>query len=306
MSFTMKRKCILTFSSLSAKKVKWQLIVQPVMKMENFIKMTFPCVQKPAFEGRKPEHAFTLRPRQMTTVFHYDDVIMSTIASQITNLTIVYSTVYSDADQRKHQSSPSLAFVWGIHRGPVSPVNSPHKWPVTRKMFPFDDVIMPYNDFKCISLYENWCTFIHITLKFVPKVPIDIISIGLDNGLVPNKDRPLSYPVMSQFTNTYALPTSMCWNIWPCPIFGVEFSSTLAPRQRYADLALLLLGIPPGPYMQWTKYTLPHWGRDKMADISQTTFSNVFSSMKMFEFRLKFHWSLFPRVQLTKFQHCFR
>ena len=64
---------------------------------------------------------------------------MGTMASQITSLTIVYSTVYSDADQRKHQSSASLAFVGGIHRGPV---NSPHKWPVTRKMFPFDDVIM--------------------------------------------------------------------------------------------------------------------------------------------------------------------
>ena len=64
---------------------------------------------------------------------------MGEIASQITSLTIVYSTVYSDADQRKHQSSASLAFVWGIHRGPV---NSPHKWPVTRKMFPFDDVII--------------------------------------------------------------------------------------------------------------------------------------------------------------------
>ena len=72
---------------------------------------------------------------------HYNDVIMGAIASQITSLTIVYSTVYSDADQRKHQSSASLAFVRGIHRGPV---NSPHKWPVTRKMFPFDDVIMWY------------------------------------------------------------------------------------------------------------------------------------------------------------------
>ena len=70
---------------------------------------------------------------------HYDDVTMGAIASQITSLTIVYSTVYSGADQSKHQSSASLAFVWGIHRGPV---NSPHKWPVTRKMFPFDDVIM--------------------------------------------------------------------------------------------------------------------------------------------------------------------
>ena len=52
---------------------------------------------------------------------------------------IVYSTVYPGADQRKHQSSASLAFVRGIHR---SPVNSPHKGPVTRNMFPFDDVIM--------------------------------------------------------------------------------------------------------------------------------------------------------------------
>ena len=72
---------------------------------------------------------------------HYSDVIMGAIASQITSLTIVSSTVYSGADQRKHQSSASLAFVWGIHRGPV---NSPHKWPVTRKMFPFDDVIMRF------------------------------------------------------------------------------------------------------------------------------------------------------------------
>ena len=64
---------------------------------------------------------------------------MAAMASQITSLTSVYSTIYSGADQRKHQSSASLAFVWEIHRGPV---NSPHKWPVTRKMFPFDDVIM--------------------------------------------------------------------------------------------------------------------------------------------------------------------
>ena len=66
---------------------------------------------------------------------------MGAIASQITSLTIVYSTVYSGADQSKHQSPASLAFVWGIHRGPV---NSPHKGPVTRKMFPFDDVIMKH------------------------------------------------------------------------------------------------------------------------------------------------------------------
>ena len=53
---------------------------------------------------------------------HYGDVIMGTMASQITSLIIVSSTVYSGGDQRKHQSSASLAFVRGIHRGPV---NSP-------------------------------------------------------------------------------------------------------------------------------------------------------------------------------------
>ena len=70
---------------------------------------------------------------------HWNGVIMGAMASQTTSLTIVYSTVYSGADQRKHHSSASLAFVRGIHRWPV---NSPHKWPVTRKMFPFDDVIV--------------------------------------------------------------------------------------------------------------------------------------------------------------------
>ena len=83
---------------------------------------------------------------------HYDDVIMSLMAYQITSLTIVYSPSYSSVNQRKHQSSALLAFVRGIHRGPVnsphkrpvtrSPVNSPHKRPVTRKMFIFDDIIM--------------------------------------------------------------------------------------------------------------------------------------------------------------------
>ena len=70
---------------------------------------------------------------------HYSDIINGTMASQITSLTTVYLTVYLGADQRKHQSSAPLAFVWGIHQWPV---NSPNKWPVTRKMFPFGDVIM--------------------------------------------------------------------------------------------------------------------------------------------------------------------
>ena len=80
--------------------------------------------------------------------FHNSDVIMDAIASQITSLIIVYSTVYSSADQRKHQSSASLAFVPGSHRWPM---NSPHKWPVTREMFPFDNVIMHDVNFGSIA-----------------------------------------------------------------------------------------------------------------------------------------------------------
>ena len=61
-----------------------------------------------------------------------------------------YSTVYSGADQRKHQSSASLAFVCGIHRWPV---NSAHKWPVTRKKFPFHDVIMSWVSRHSLTRY---------------------------------------------------------------------------------------------------------------------------------------------------------
>ena len=64
---------------------------------------------------------------------HYNGVIMGAMASQITSLKIVYSTICSGSNQRNHQSSASLAFVRGIHRWPV---NSPHKGPVTRTMLP--------------------------------------------------------------------------------------------------------------------------------------------------------------------------
>ena len=105
---------------------------------------------------------------------HYNDVIMGVIASQITSLTIVYSIVYSGADHRKHQSSASLAFVWGTHQGPV---NSPHKWPVTRKIFPFHDVII-----KLASLLQtafsnsvSWREMLHCDSHFT-----DVYSFGFN------------------------------------------------------------------------------------------------------------------------------
>ena len=101
------------------------------------------------------------------------NVIMGMIASQITSLTIVCSTVYSGANQRKHQISASLAFVRGIHRGPV---NSPHKWPVTRKVFPFDDVIM------------DWSVLVQIMASH----------------------RPLSDPMSMQFIDRETRPIKLC------------------------------------------------------------------------------------------------
>ena len=84
---------------------------------------------------------------------HYSDVIMSMMAPQITGVSIVYSTICSGPQQRKYQSSASLAFVRGIHWWPV---NSPHKRPVMLKMIPFDDVIMT----KSQHWYRQWLRLI--------------------------------------------------------------------------------------------------------------------------------------------------
>ena len=104
-------------------------------------------------------------PRVQNVVRHYSDVIMGTITSQITSLTSAYSTVYLIADQRKLQSSASLAFVWGIHRWPVI---SPHKGPVTRKMFPFDDVIMAWTSQSnvCVTNGPCWQSVIKLNWSF--------------------------------------------------------------------------------------------------------------------------------------------
>ena len=75
---------------------------------------------------------------QHSWIYHNSDVIISAMASQITSITIVCSFAYSGAEQRKHQSSASLAFVQGIHW------NSPLKGLAIQKMFPFDDMIMAW------------------------------------------------------------------------------------------------------------------------------------------------------------------
>ena len=96
------------------------------------------------------------------TKIHYSDAIISAMVSQIISLTIVYSTVYSGTDKRKHQSSASHAFVMGIHRWPV---DSPHKGPVTWKMFPFVVVIMSIW-LRGTGTKREWLIIHNIVTKF--------------------------------------------------------------------------------------------------------------------------------------------
>ena len=186
---------------------------------------------------------------------------MSVMASQITSLPIVYSTVYSGTDQRKHQSSASLAFCEG---------NSPHKGPVTRKKFPFGDVIMHWPA-------VNWQRAMYIS--------------------APNISAPKE------------------WHLGHlCPDFGAkrpeDIKSVLHCNNKKVVWYCVNIGLPiwPSLCLQMPLY-LTVWGhqqaqRDIMADNFLPTILNAFSWIKIYEFRLRFHWSLLWRLQLTIFQHC--
>ena len=104
---------------------------------------------------------------------------MSTMASQITSIPIVYSAIYSGADQREHQSSALLVFARGIHRGPV---HSLHEKPVTWKMFPFDDVIMMWH-LQMYFLGQPVPTQNYVTFCLLCKADSGIIYIA---ALIPS------------------------------------------------------------------------------------------------------------------------
>ena len=150
--------------------LKVWLILEVLRYSLNPIDHTWHHTLWPTFIGSR-NHEPLLNPWNtlLWKFIHYSDVIMGMMASQITSLTIVYLTVYSGGDQRQHQSSASLAFVRGIHRWPL---NSPRKWPVTRKMFPFDDIIMKVHKSSSRSgrLFHNQgAQFILECYKHFPK-----------------------------------------------------------------------------------------------------------------------------------------
>ena len=157
---------------------------------------------------------------------------MGIIASQITRLTIVYSTVYSGDDQRKHQSSALLAFVRGIHRRPM---NSPHKGPVTRKCFHLmtssciisllDSVILRKENYRDGELCYRWwyaiavdkyihiwcCSymiyiFIYIVIWYILKIPQLLLS---------NQNSKITYKTqwIPQFQYIYIYIYISFWNL---------------------------------------------------------------------------------------------
>ena len=112
----------------------------------------------------------SFKPVSKALSWHYNDVIMSTMASQITGASIVFSTVCYGSVQRKYLSFASLTFLRGIHRWPL---NSTHKGPVTQKMFPFDDVIKTTN---CTA----WSTNGRIPLAPTTKIRMARMNLSLD------------------------------------------------------------------------------------------------------------------------------
>ena len=122
-------------------------------------------------------------------------------------------------------------------------------------------------------------------------------------------------PTVLMFVDICGTPKTLveiCRNMGICCSFRA-----VAARRKYPGFMLFIVQVPTKqpwryggtklvPKHNTTQWGLTHWGRDKMAAVSQTTLRKAFSWMQMLEFRLRFHWSLFLRVQLTIIQHWFR
>ena len=211
---------------------------------------------------------------------------MTMLASQITSLPVVCSIVYSDVNQRKHQSSASLAFVREIHRGPV---NFPHKWPVTRKMFPFDDVIMlivynlPYVIFDidssqsvaklkcCIQLFFDKHVF-----KSVNQIQVFACTCWKMLSFICWRRRHNDLRPPDRGSKLLGVMRSVIRKVLHMFLFALFFS------KRYQ---FHILPVVPLPVKLMYYGGLIHLHLGKMAAISQKTFLNAFAWLKMFEFR---------------------
>ena len=136
-----------------------------------------------------------------------------------------------------------------------------------------------------------------------PLVCLKMFDVGLSQQHV------ISFPYDLVYVNVdYRGNIRLCVNVYVYVLVPCCINVHIYRTTSYGRFQLDLNTLPYiyGPFTINHCRLLTHWGREEMNNISQTTFSNAFSPMKLFEFRLKFHWNLFPRVQLTIFQHWFR
>ena len=164
---------------------------------------------------------------------------MGAMALQITSLTIVYSTIYSGADQRKHQRSASLAFVRGIERWPV---NSPHKGPVTRKMFTFDYDIMGYHviyDSIKTILWIWWIQTCFSNQMMLSNVSVNITAVDVLEICVTRSSQSM---VLTMYDNLFFADSN-------------ELGDVLTSRQSI-----------PGTRNLWSIHMLVQWRLEKASD----------------------------------------
>ena len=235
---------------------------------------------------------------------------------------------------RRRSKKTSKIRVTGLCVGnSPGPVNSLHKGPVTRKMFPFDDVIMNCG-IPDISSVEPLPRDSTLVIKEVLWRQEQASQAGISNYIpqytvgcnyLPLPKIPvygakvLQCPCTSRFWANCSLNVdNKLRTYFVIVIFflnarGIGWHRSNGRRnlERLRDIPRvmnksLFYDIFIVTVSSYPRFCLTHWGRDKMDAILQTTFSNAFSWMKMFEFRFKFNWSVFPRVQLTIFQQWFR
>ena len=230
---------------------------------------------------------------------------MSATASQITSVSIVCSTVCSGSDQRNHQSSASLAFMRRIHRWLM---NSPHKGPVTRKMFPYDDVIMQihfickslhwrHNDHDGMSNHQPHGCLLNLLFRRWSKKTSKLLVTGLCVGNSPGPvNSPHKGPVtrkMFPFDDVIMIPRAKPAGLCEKP----QDQDLSDDRQHYFNWGYIALKQQVLPELMLTQNYVAN---------SQTTFSNAFSLTKMDQFRLRLHWRLSPKLDLTIFPDWFR
>ena len=165
-------------------------------------------------------------------------------------------------------------------------------------------------------LFKNMCLFIagkvlqHAVFKCIPVTSAldfcELRNLRLQQGftlilaLISNC---IHYKVWDDITFHSQIQRGSCWSLEIDKLFHPTLYWVAATTKLY-------LFIWQGQYCVccWLEpiWDLTHWGRYKMDAISQTTFWSAFCWIEMIEFRLKFHWNLFLRVQLTIYQHWFR